>query len=324
MTAVETIRVTSNEERMIQYCYPSSVEEALACLERYDGRARIIAGGTDLIPEIRKGKVATPCLVDVTRIPELQRIAIEGDAVTVGAAVTFAEIEAQPFIRQRVHALRDAARSVGAGAIQNAATWVGNIVQAMPAADGAIVAIALDAEARIVGCHGARWEPVRELFAGPGVSSVDSGRELVACVRFRRPRVGTGTAWRRVGRRSALVLPILNCAVRVGLELPERGASGAAGGGYRIAEAAIALGPVAPRPSRAVRAEAFLKGRVPGPDVLRRAAEMVRSEANPRTSVMRASREYRLQIIPTLVREALSEAVERGIAEWEEGVCSRF
>jgi carbon-monoxide dehydrogenase medium subunit len=282
------------------YLYPKSVEEALECLEARDGRARLIAGGTDVLPDVRKGKIAPECLVDVTRIPDLGRIEVSEDAVSVGAAVTFAEIEEHPFLNEHVHALVEAARSVGAGAIQNAATWVGNIVQGMPAADGAIVAIALDAEAHIVDRDGAGWQPVESLFEGPGISAVDPTRQIITAIRFPRPNARTGTAWRRVGRRSALVLPIINCAVRVCLEP-----------GERITRATIALGPVAPRPQRMRQAESFLTGCAPTTEAIAEAAQLAAGEAQPRTSVMRASREYRLKIIPVLVTDALNAAVER-------------
>jgi carbon-monoxide dehydrogenase medium subunit len=285
---------------MTEYLYPRSIEEALQCLAAQSGKARLIAGGTDVLPDIRKGIIRPSCLVDITRIPILKEIDVDDGFVTIGAAVTFAMIREHPSLHERVHALVDAARSVGAGAIQNAATWVGNIVQAMPAADGGIVAIALDAEARIVDCDGARWQPVESLFRGPGVSAIDPRRQLVTHIRFPRPGRKTGTAWRRVGRRSALVLPILNCAVRVEIDGDARN--------LRVVRAAIALGPVAPRPFRAREAEAFLQGRALTENTLAVAGRVAQEEANPRTSLMRASREYRLAIIPTLVSEALAEA----------------
>jgi carbon-monoxide dehydrogenase medium subunit len=288
---------------MTDYCCPETVDEAVEFLETHDGRARVIAGGTDVLPDIRQGKIAPECLVDITRIPELHRIEVGEDQVTIGAAVTFAAMREHAFLREHVHALVDAACSVGAQAIQNAATWAGNIVQGMPAADGAIIAVVLGAEAQLVDRHGAHWEPVEGLFEGPGVSTVDPRREIITKLRFPRSGKGTGTAWRRVGRRSALVLPILNCAVRVELE---DGADG-----ERIGDAALALGPVAPRPSRAREAEAFLRGRQPRLEVLEEAAEIARGEAQPRSSVMRASKEYRLGIVSTLVRDALAGAVER-------------
>lgn len=286
---------------MTEYLFPASVEEALAQLGQYGGRARIIAGGTDVMPDVRRAKIHPRCLVDVTRIPGLDRIEITEDFVTVGAAVTFAAIKESPFLNRHVHALADAARSVGAVAIQNAATWAGNVVQAMPAADGAIVAIALEAQARVVDAGGAAWRSVESLFLGPGVSAVDPSRQLITHIRFPRPHSPWGTAWNRVGRRPALVLPILNCAVKLCLDP----------GSGRIAHACIALGPVAPRPFRAREAEAFLKGRPPGAEPFAQAARMAQRESNPRSSVMRASREYRLAVLPSLVSDALAVAAER-------------
>ena len=286
---------------MTEYLFPASVEEALAQLGQYGGRARIIAGGTDVMPDVRRAKIHPRCLVDVTRIPGLDRIEITEDFVTVGAAVTFAAIKESPFLNRHVHALADAARSVGAVAIQNAATWAGNVVQAMPAADGAIVAIALEAQARVVDAGGAAWRSVESLFLGPGVSAVDPSRQLITHIRFPRPHSPWGTAWNRVGRRPALVLPILNCAVKLCLDP----------GSGRIAHACIALGPVAPRPFRAREVEAFLTGQSPGAEPFAQAARMAQRESNPRSSVMRASREYRLAVLPSLVSDALAVAAER-------------
>ena len=293
------------------YLYPSSVEEAIECLKAHEGKARLIAGGTDLLPDIRKGDVAPDYLIDVTRIPELGTIEVGDDWVTVGAAVSFGAIRAHPFLKERVHGLVEAAASVGAGAIQNAATWVGNIVQAMPAADGAIAAVALDAEARITDRDGERWKAVESLFEGPGVSAVDPTREMVAAIRFPCPGSNMGTGWRRVGRRAALVLPILNCAVTVSIEensfpIPDGGQHD-----ERIARATVALGPVAPRPKRMRQAEGFLRGRVPTAETLVEAGHIAAGEARPRTSVMRASAEYRLEIVPVLVTEALHAALDR-------------
>jgi CO/xanthine dehydrogenase FAD-binding subunit len=286
---------------MTEYLYPSSIEEAIKYLEVHDGAARVIAGGTDVMPDVRKQKIHPRCLVDITRIPGLDQIEVTEDSVQVGAAVTFAAIKDSFSLNRYAHALTDAARSVGAIAIQNAATWVGNIVQAMPAADGAIVALALEAEARIVDSHGARWWPVESLFSGPGISTVDSSRQLITHIRFPRPRSPWGTAWRRIGSRPSLVLPILNCAVKLCLD--SRGA--------QIARACIALGPVAPRPFRAREAETFLAGRPPTADVLAQAARITQGESKPRSSLMRASREYRLAVIPPLVGDALSIAATR-------------
>lgn len=295
---------------MTEYLFPASIEDAVQCLTAHQGEAQIIAGGTDVMAAIRQGKIRPRCLVDITRIPDLDRVEVGESFVEVGAAATFATIKESPFLKQQVHALVDAARCVGAIGIQNAATWVGNVVQGMPAADGAIIALALEAEARVVDAHGACWYAVESLFKGPGVSSIDPKRQLVTHIRFPWPAASTpgsvstskgwGTAWRRVGRRPSLVLPILNCAVKLCLSPSDL-----------IARAIIALGPVAPCPFRAREAEAFLTGQTPTAEVFAEAARLVQEASNPRSSIHRASKGYRLAIIPPLVSDALVTAYAR-------------
>jgi CO/xanthine dehydrogenase FAD-binding subunit len=269
------------------------------------------------MPDLRLGKRSPACLVDITRIPGMDRIEWSGDTVTVGAAVTFAALRDSPIIQPRVPALAEAARSVGAAPIQAVATWVGNIVQAMPAADGAIMALALEAEAHLVDSrdtapHEAEgWRPVESLFAGPGRSLVDPTHQLITALRFRLPPGAWGTAWARVGRRESLVLPVLNCAVRLCLQ-PD---------GAHIAGVTLALGPVAPRPYRARRTEEFLIGRPPEAEVFRQAAAIARQESDPRSSPVRASRDYRLAIIPPLVTAALNIAARRA-RDSVTGACS--
>lgn len=303
-------QVSSGGTRLqrVEYLFPSSVEEAVRLLVEHAGEARIIAGGTDVLPDIRKGRIHPSYLVDITRIPGLDEIRANGSFVEVGAAVTFASIRESLLINQEVHALAEAAGCVGAEAIQNAATWVGNLVQAMPAADGAITAIVLDAEARIVegtqpGTPIASWRPVTSLFRGPGVSDVDPTRQIVTHIRFPRPSRRWGSAWGRIGRRPSLVLPILNCAVRLSLDAR----------GQVIQEARIALGPVAPYPCRALRAESYLAGRPPVADTFARAAQLVQDESNPRDSITRATRSYRLAVIPPLIEAALETAAQRAV-----------
>jgi CO/xanthine dehydrogenase FAD-binding subunit len=281
------------------YRFPASLDEALELLADCDGRAQVIAGGTDVMPDLRRGKIGPHVLVDITRIPSLDAVTVESEWVTVGAAATLAAIGEHPFLEAHVPALVDAVRSVGAAAIQNAATWAGNLVQAMPAADGAVVALALEAEARVVDRDGAAWRPVGSLFLGPGRSAIDPTRQILSHIRFPLPAGRWGTAWRRLGRRASLVLPILNCAIKVELD------------GESIRRAAIALGPVATCPFRAAAAEAYLAGQETSEVAFVEAGRLAQGECNPRTSVMRASREYRLAVIPGLVRDALRQAVER-------------
>lgn len=284
---------------MTEYIFAKTVEEALHLLDQEPGQALVIAGGTDVLPDLEKGRRAPQRLVDITRIPELTGIDIGEDSVQLGGATTFAEIKDHPSIREQAPALAEAAQSVGALAIQTAATWAGNLVQAMPAADGAVVALALEAEALVVDAQGEAWRPIESLFLGPGKSAVDPTRQIITRIRFPIPAGPWGTAWKRLGRRPSLVLPILNCAVKVELQ------------GDQIGRAAIALGPVAPRPFRAAQTEAFLAGKAPTHQLFEEAGQIGRRESNPRSSVMRASRDYRLDIIPVLISDALAVACQR-------------
>ena len=286
---------------MTEYLIPSTIEEALHLLSAHSGQAMIIAGGTDVLPDLRKGKHAPACLVDITRIPELTEIRVGDGYVTVGAAVTFAMLREHLYLQQHVHALVEAAASVGAAPIQSAATWGGNLVQAMPAADGAIIAITLGAELRVVDRDGERWIPVLDTFAGPGRSHIDPTRQLITTIRFPIPATPWGTAWRRAGRRPSLILPTLNCAVKLVLDNE----------GRCIIDAAIGMGPVASCPHRAAEAEAYLIGRAPDQATFAEAARLAELGADPRSSIHRASREYRLAILPVLVEEALGVAAER-------------
>jgi CO/xanthine dehydrogenase FAD-binding subunit len=286
---------------MPEYLIPNTIAETLHLLDTHHGQAMVIAGGTDVLPDLRKGKHAPGFLVDITRIPELTEIRVGDSYVTLGAAVTFAMLRENPYLLHHVHALVEAAASVGAAPIQSAATWGGNLVQAMPAADGAIIAITLGAELWVVDRDGGRWIPVQETFAGPGRSHIDPTRQLITTIRFPIPATPWGTAWRRAGRRPSLILPTLNCAVK--LVLSEDGS--------RVIAAAVGMGPVASCPHRAAEAETYLIGRAPTPEAFAEAARLAEHGADPRSSIHRASREYRLAILPALVEDALDAATAR-------------
>jgi CO/xanthine dehydrogenase FAD-binding subunit len=281
------------------YETPASVEETLELLARYDGQARLISGGTDLIVELQEGKCSAECLVDVTRIPGLDRIQQEGDCIVLGSGVTFRRIKESPLLQDGARVLAEAAASVGALQIQTVATLAGNVASALPAADGCVALVALDAEAEIATVDGRRWRPIGELFLGPGQSAVDPTRQMITAIRFPALGARQGSAWERIGRRRALVLPILNCAVSVALD----------GDGQQLRWARIGLGPVAPVPFRARETEAFLAGQPAHDETFLRAAEIAANEAHPRTSLLRASKEYRTEVLPILLRQGLARAV---------------
>jgi carbon-monoxide dehydrogenase medium subunit len=283
------------------YETPTSVEETVEILAQYGGQARIIAGGTDLMIELQEGRHSVECLVDVTRIPELDRIEQDGDRIVLGPNVSFRQIQESPLLQEQARVLAEAAASVGALQIQTMATLAGNVVSALPAADGCVALLALDAEVEIADSAGRTWQPVGELFLGPGQSAVDPRRQMLTAIRFPAAGMRQGSAWERIGRRRALVLPILNCAVSLALTID----------GSQIQWARIGLGPVAPVPFRARETEAFLAGRPVVEETFVQAGEIAASEANPRSNPLRASREYRTEVLKILVRQGLERAVSQ-------------
>lgn len=279
------------------YLLPASVEEALEMLADYNGRAHLVAGGTDLILELREGKRQIETLVDVTRIPGLDTIELNNGMITLGAAVTYRQVIDSPLLQAKAPVLVEASRKVGSPQIRNVGTLVGNVVNAMPAADGAIALFALGAELEIASPAGRRWVPIEMLYEGAGQSKIDPSREMVTAIRFPALDENRGSVFERLARRKALALPVLNVAVVVTLDRDA------------FADARIAMGPVAPTPFRARQAEETLRGAPANPETIQQAAEVAASEARPRSSLLRASAAYRQETLKVLVRRALTRAV---------------
>ena len=285
----------------LDYQVPETVDEALDLLAKASGQARIIAGGTDLVLQLRRGERQAACLIDVSRIDEMRGIEEKDGAITIGAAVTHAAAASSPLLRSAVPVLCEAAAEVGSPEIRNTATIGGNVVNAQPAADTALALLALGAEAEIVGASGARWVPLLALYKGAGRSAVDSTAELVRAFRFKVPPGRTGSAYRRLGKCKSIALPVLCAATLVRLE---------AG---RVVSAAIGLGPVAPLPFRPQQAERWLEGKQVTPGTIKEAAALAQKEARPRASLLRCSREYREAMVSVLVQSTLEQAVAAAI-----------
>ena len=287
------------------YLFPQSVDEALDMLDTRGGEARIIAGGTDLAIQSQRGRVQSRVMVDITRIPGLDRIDEKDGYIHVGARVTHAEVAASPLIRARAGVLAEACGSVGGPQIRNVGTLVGNVVNALPAADGAIALFALDAEAQVAERGGSRWMPMADLYGGVGRSTVDSSKAMITQLRFRVLADGDGSAFERLAKRKALILPILNAAVVVRMD------------DTAVTSARIAIGPVATTPFVAVEAAEHLVGKVPTGAAAAQAARLASEAAQPRYSLLRGSAEYRKAMVEVLVRRALMRAL--GLASGEEG-----
>jgi CO/xanthine dehydrogenase FAD-binding subunit len=278
------------------YLFAESVDHALALLAQHEGAARIIAGGTDLVLQSHQKKCPSTVMVDVTRIPGLGGIEERDGHIEIGALATHGQVAASPLIQTMGRVLAEACAKVGGPQIRNMATLVGNVINALPAADGAVALFALDAEAQVVDDTGSRWIPIDDLYAGVGVCTIDSCVEMVTALRFASPSPGQRGAFERLARRRSLTLPIVNAGVVVDIEEG------------RFADARIAVGPVARTPFRAKRAEDVLRGSEVSAEVIGQAAELAQADARPRDSYVRGSKGYRSAMVQVLVRRALLRA----------------
>lgn len=266
-------------------------------LQGYRGRARIIAGGTDLLLDLRRGDCEADCLVDITGIDDLRQVELVDGFILLGAAVTHNQAANSRLIQEHAAALAQATSQMGSPQIRNQGTLVGNVVQAQPAADAAVALAALDAQAEVVSPEGSRWEPLEELYEGVGCCTLDSTVEIVTRLRFPALGKGEGSAFQRLVRRKSLALPMLNAAGAVGLK----------DGCFKWAR--IAVAPVAPKPHRPRSAEELLRGKPADAAAIEAAAEAAEAEAQPRTSWIRGSAEYRRQMVRVLTRRVLERAV---------------
>jgi CO/xanthine dehydrogenase FAD-binding subunit len=282
-----------------KYLFPTSVAEALSMLTEYEGQARVIAGGTDLVPQLKNKERAVKCLVDVSRVAELKGIHEQGGVIRIGAAVTHQQIAASQLLRQRAAVLADGAAAVGSPQIRCMGTVGGNVVNAQPAADTAIPLLALGAEAEIASNGGVRRQPLEELYVRPGESKVDASAEILVALRFPALHRKGGSAYARLAKRRSLSLPILNAAavVRLGDD------------GTIFEDVSLALGPVALTPFRARKAEEALRGQPVDAHAIAEAMEIASAEAQPRTNPLRGSAEYRRDMVQVLLRRALERAV---------------
>jgi CO/xanthine dehydrogenase FAD-binding subunit len=280
------------------YLVASSVTDALTRLVELGDEAQIIAGGTDLVLQAQRGQCLRRAMVDVTRIPGLNDIAQGDGYIVIGATATHAQVAASSLIREKARLLAQACASIGGPQIRNVATLVGNVINALPAADGAVALFALNAEAQVTTLADQTWMPIADLYEGVGECTLDPCTQMVTALRFRPLASCMGCDFQRLARRRALVLPIVNAAAVVTVR------------GGVFTDARIAVGPVAPTPFRGTAAENALIGQPVAAPHIAHAAELAARDARPRSSAIRGSSEYRTAMVEVLVRRALANAAE--------------
>lgn len=275
---------------------PACLSDAVALLAEHAGRARVLAGGCDLLPEIRRRRSSPALVVSLARIAELAQLALEEHGLRIRAMASLRSVELAPGLRPRFDALYDGIHSLASVQVKTTGTLVGNLCVATPASDIAPPLMVLGSTLRVACPRGERVLPVAELFAGPKRHTLAPG-ELVTDVFVPPPPPGAGSAFAKL-TRTASDIAKLNVAALLVLE---RGV---------CREARIALGALAPVPIRAAAAEASLAGQAPDGAALERAAELAASAIRP-ISDLRSTAEYRRTAVRVLVRRVLERALER-------------
>lgn len=276
---------------------PKSKEELFNTLDRHkEKRVLLMAGGTDLIPQLRERQKYADYIVDLEGLG-LDYIRLEQGEIRIGALTTFRAIGRNDIVLRHIPALAKAARGLGAVQTQSIATIGGNLCSAFPSADSATPLAALDAKLTIEFKNGERIIDAIDFFAGPGKSALKDGEVLTQIsIKLCDSRMAS---FEKVGRRKGMSLAILNCTTSFCLD--ENGL---------IQNSRIALGAVAPTPVLVKEAQAFVDGKYPGEELFRQAGQIVYENICPRCSI-RGSSEYRCYLAKALVTKHLDKTFEQ-------------
>ena len=279
---------------------PDSLDDALAALAENPVETALLAGGTDLLRNIRLGNRQPSRVISVARLPELIGIEQRDDGgLTIGALTTMAELAANEKVVEHYPALAEAAAQVGSPQVRNRASMGGNLVNASPCADSAPPAYVFDAVVVLKKSKEQRRLALAEFITGPGQTMLENDEILVA-IELQAPGEHVGSAYETLTRRKALEITIASATAHLNLSGP----------GGTIEKARICLGSVAPTPLLAQGAEKALIGQVANEATIARAAAAAVKDSSP-IDDLRAHAQYRRWMVEVLTHRALTRAIER-------------
>ena len=283
-----------------EYHAPSSLNEALDQLSRHGDKAKVLAGGTDLLVSMKKREILPEHLINLKGLQELKYIHYDNEhGLEIGVLVTLGEIERSRIVREKFSALWDAVNVIAAPQIRSLATIGGNLCSAVPSADTAPPLVALGASVTLAGRNGERTLLVEDFFEGPE-ASVLKPDEILTHVSIPNPPENSAGAYLKLMRRNAMDLALVGVAASVRLNQVKKVCK----------EARIALGAVAPTPMRASRAEQVLLNKEVNEHLATEAGKVAAEEALPMTDI-RASKEYRTEMVRVLTKRAVMETLKR-------------
>lgn len=286
------------------YHVAQDVSDAIQALTSAQGSTGVIAGGTDLLLDLQQGRHKPfDLLVDITQIPEMRLIEIRQERLFIGAGLPLNQVVASPLVYEHARTLFESAGLIGGPQVRNIATLGGNVAHALPAADGTISLMALDAQAEVAGPDGRRLLPIGEMFLGPGKSALDPHCQVLVGFHLPLRRPGQASAFRRIMRPQGVAIAILNMSIWLELSAEY------------IADIRIAIGPAGPTPLRARRAEDALRGATLEAPAIEGAAEALLAEARFRDSPHRATAAYRRRMARVLLDDVLHIAWQRAVTD---------
>jgi carbon-monoxide dehydrogenase medium subunit len=281
------------------YVSAKDVGHAVALLGEHGAGAKLLAGGTDLLVELKFATHGPEIIVDVSRVDELKNITVIDEGLRIGALVTHAELMRSRIIRDMFPALADAAHSIGAVQTRNLGTLGGNLMTCVPSMDSGPTLMALDARVTYVSRRGHSQAPLADLFVAPRKTSL-APDELLTAIIIPKANLGKPVAFQKFGLRKGQALALVNAAAAFWVDRDKNS----------FVQPRIALGAVAPTVIRATRAEAFLEGKTISDEAMAEAGRIAASEAKP-ISDFRASADYRRELIAVLTKRALESAYAR-------------
>jgi aerobic carbon-monoxide dehydrogenase medium subunit len=293
----------------VNHLTPVSLSEALSLLSEYKDRARIMAGGTDVLVRMKRGLELPPVLIDIKNLSDLNYIELgPAGELQLGSNVSLLELEESPLVRNRFGVLSQAAGLMASPAVRRQATLGGNIGNAAPSADIVPALIVLGADVGIASLEGETTVKLEKLFRGPGETLLQPG-QIITEIRVPAMPARAGAVYLKQKRRAGADLAVAGVAAFVTLSGGPESMVGTV-----LEEIILALAAVAPTPIRALKAELHLKGKEVTPEVLAEAGRIASGECRPIDDV-RGSADYRRKLIAVLVPRAILGAIDQAKAD---------
>jgi CO/xanthine dehydrogenase FAD-binding subunit len=281
--------------RGFDFLSPASLSAALRAIDGQGKNYRILAGGTNLIPNLRDGAIQPGLVVDLGGIKTLKYIKEKDGRIKIGALTTISDLMGSSLIKKRAGLLWDAIQTFGGPLVRNRATVGGNLVDASPAADTAVPLLALNAQVKLRGIKGQRTLALNNFFTAYQKTMIRPG-EILSEVMFPIPPRRIKHGYFKLGRRNAMAISVVSVAVLLDMQ------------GKTCADTTIALGAVAPTPLRVKKAEAVLKGKRVDTGLAKQCGEVAARNASPINDI-RASADYRRTMCAVLVHRMICQSL---------------